>query len=293
MTKQPTFAAIDTGTNAVRLMIKRVDNNELKKGLLLRVPLRLGFDVFKYGRVTEENVLKFRRLMKAFKHLMNVYGVTAYRAVATSAMRDANNGGAIIAKVQKDTGINIEIISGAEEAKIIYSNHKSGDGNYIYVDVGGGSTEINIMLSGQLVGSFSYNIGTIRILSEAVNPVMWEKMEEDLRRLTTGVEDISIVGSGGNINKLFTIADQKDEQRNMLPVESLEELYKLMEGMTIEERIARFGFKRERADVIVPASRIFLTVAKIVGATKIYVPFIGLGDGIINDLWEKYKMYKV
>ena len=216
------YAAIDIGSNAARLLIKREEENEnlvsrkLAKVLLLRVPLRLGFDVFALGKLSDERIIKMRRLMKAYRQLMKIYEVTDYRACATSAMRDAKNGKAVINKILRETGIHIEIIDGQEEARMIYNNHveclEDRTGNFIYVDVGGGSTEINLMVNGELVQSLSYNIGTVRILSGAVKPETWSIMQDDLRRLTAGFQGINIIGSGGNINKLYRMAADKDKK---------------------------------------------------------------------------------
>ena len=229
------YAAIDIGSNAVRLLIKKVEENEnlvsrrLSKVLLLRVPLRLGFDVFSLGELSENKVIKLRRLMKAFRHLMKIYEVTDYRACATSAMRDARNGKSVIKKVLKDVGIQIEIIDGQEEARMIYNNHveclEDRTGNYIYVDVGGGSTEINLLTNGTLVQSLSYNIGTVRMLSNAVKEETWVQMKDDLARLTTDFTNINIIGSGGNINKLYRLAEKKDKKLQRMSVESLQALY--------------------------------------------------------------------
>ena len=193
------YAAIDIGSNAVRLLIKKLKadeklvNKRLEKVLLLRVPLRLGFDVFSLGEVSDVKAVKLRRLMKAFRQLMKIYEVTDYRACATSAMRDAKNGKSVLKKVLKDTGIRIEVIDGQEEARMIYNNHveclEDRTGNYIYVDVGGGSTEINLLANGELVQSLSYNIGTVRILSSAVKEGTWEQMKNDLARLTADFQD--------------------------------------------------------------------------------------------------------
>ena len=222
------YAAIDIGSNAVRLLIKKEDEDEnlvsrrLEKALLLRVPLRLGFDVFALGELSEKKAKKLRRLMKAFRQLMKIYEVTDYRACATSAMRDARNGKSVISRILKDSGINIEIINGQEEARIIYNNHieclEDRTGNYIYVDVGGGSTEINLLTNGQLVQSLSYNIGTVRMLSGAVKEETWETMRNDLARLTADFDGINIIGSGGNINKLYRMAEKKDKKKQRLPV---------------------------------------------------------------------------
>ena len=289
------YAAIDIGSNAARLLIKREEENEnlmsrkLAKVLLLRVPLRLGFDVFALGKLSDERMEKMLRLMKAYRQLMKIYEVTDYRACATSAMRDAKNGKAVINKILKQTGIHIEIIDGQEEAQMIYNNHvedlQDRTGNYLYVDVGGGSTEVNLMVNGALVQSLSYNVGTVRILSGAVQPETWLNLKDDLRRLTEGFPGINIIGSGGNINKLYRMATDKDKERQCLPIPSLRSLYDQLKPLSPEQRMRQFGLKEDRADVIVPAAEIFLTIAEVVNAEYVHVPVIGLADGIIDALY--------
>lgn len=290
------YAAIDIGSNAVRLLIKSIDREavqekKIKKVMMLRVPLRLGFDVFSIGELSEKKADKLRRLMKAFRQLMKIYDVDDYRACATSAMRDARNGRTIIKKIEKDTGIRIEIIDGQEEARMIYNNHiecmEDRLGNYMYVDVGGGSTEINLLTNGELVWSVSYNIGTVRMLSNAVKEGTWQQMEEELMKVTEGIAAINIIGSGGNINKLFRLADKKDKKLQRLPVSSLQTVYDVLKPLTPEERVEAFSLKQDRADVIVPAAEIFLKIAEVVHAEYIYVPVIGLSDGIIDNLYAK------
>ena len=290
------YAAIDIGSNAVRLLIKSIDREavqekKIKKVMMLRVPLRLGFDVFSIGELSEKKADKLRRLMKAFRQLMKIYDVDDYRACATSAMRDARNGRTIIKKIEKDTGIRIEIIDGQEEARMIYNNHiecmEDRLGKYMYVDVGGGSTEINLLTNGELVWSVSYNIGTVRMLSNAVKEGTWQQMEEELMKVTEGVAAINIIGSGGNINKLFRLADKKDKKLQRLPVSSLQTVYDVLKPLTPEERVEAFSLKQDRADVIVPAAEIFLKIAEVVHAEYIYVPVIGLSDGIIDNLYAK------
>ena len=290
------YAAIDIGSNAVRLLIKSIDREavqekKIKKVMMLRVPLRLGFDVFSIGELSEKKADKLRRLMKAFRQLMKIYDVDDYRACATSAMRDARNGRTIIKKIEKDTGIRIEIIDGQEEARMIYNNHiecmEDRLGNYMYVDVGGGSTEINLLTNGELVWSVSYNIGTVRMLSNAVKEGTWQQMEEELMKVTEGVAAINIIGSGGNINKLFRLADKKDKKLQRLPVSLLQTVYDVLKPLTPEERVEAFSLKQDRADVIVPAAEIFLKIAEVVHAEYIYVPVIGLSDGIIDNLYAK------
>ena len=296
------YAAIDIGSNAARLLIKREEENEnlvsrkLAKVLLLRVPLRLGFDVFALGKLSDERMEKMLRLMKAYRQLMKIYEVTDYRACATSAMRDAKNGKAVINKILKQTGIHIEIIDGQEEAQMIYNNHvedlQDRTGNYLYVDVGGGSTEVNLMVNGALVQSLSYNVGTVRILSGAVKPETWLTMKDDLTRLTQGFQGINIIGSGGNINKLYRMAKDKDKESQRLPVSTLQALYEQLKPLTPEQRMKEFGLKEDRADVIVPAAEIFLTIAQIVKAEYVHVPVIGLADGIIDALYLRDQQRK-
>lgn len=295
--EKATYAAIDIGSNAVRLLIKSIDsdadsNEKLKKEILLRVPLRLGFDVFTIGELSPKKVEKLKRLMKAYRQLMKIYEVDDYEACATSAMRDARNGKEVIRRIAKETDIHIQLIDGQEEARRIYSNHieclEDRQGNYMYVDVGGGSTEVNLLTNGQLLCSFSYNIGTVRMLSQAVTPEAWQQMEEGLRRMTAGLETINIIGSGGNINKLYRLADKKDKKHQRLSVASLRQLYDQLKPLTLEERMKTFSLKPDRADVIVPAAEIFLKIAEIISATYIHVPVLGLADGMIDGIYAKH-----
>ncbi len=288
------YEASDVGSNAVRLLIKGVDkeaatpDEKFSKELLLRVPLRLGFDVFTLGKLSDTKAVKLKRLMKAFRQLMKIYEVADYRACATSAMRDAKNGTLLLQKIEKDTGIHIDIIDGKEEAAIIYNNHMEyfadRRGNYIYVDVGGGSTEINFLTDGELIYSASYNVGTVRILSNAINEDVWTDMKNDLMKLSELYSDINIIGSGGNINKLFRLADKKDKKQQRMTVATLGELYDTLKVLPLEERARQFKLKADRADVIIPAAEIYLTIAERVKAEYNYVPIIGLSDGIIDKL---------
>ena len=288
------LAAIDIGSNAARLLIKNVEmsGNEiltLRKCLFLRIPLRLGMDVFGSGRISNEREEEFVRTMKAFKQLMKVYHVRKYRACATSAMRDAANGRDIIAKAVKNTGLDIETISGDEESQIVYDNHyrlMSGPGNYLYVDVGGGSTEVTLVCDGRKVYSHSYNIGTIRMLRGKVAEGAMEAMSEELSKVFSCHEKIIIIGSGGNINKLYRLASKEKHLDGLLPLCELTEWYRRLTELSIEKRMEVFGLKPDRADVIVPAALIFIVIAKSVGADSIMVPNLGLADGIINDLLD-------
>ena len=292
-----TYAAIDIGSNAVRLLIKRLNNPDtlpvFNKVLLLRVPLRLGFDVFSSGEISERKHKDLIRLMKAYKHLMKIYDVADYRACATSARRDAANGSKIIKSVEKASGIRIEIIDGQEEARMIYNNHietmKGHKGNFMYVDVGGGSTEINLLTDGVLVCSRSYNIGTVRILNGAVLESEWNRLRRDMKDLAASYPDINLIGSGGNINRLFKMAEHRDKRYPRMTVASLKALYEKLQPLSVEERMEEYNMKQDRADVIVPAGNIFLTIAEITRSTYIYVPVIGLSDGIIDELYTKHK----
>ena len=292
--KKVNYAAIDVGSNAVRLLIKGVDkeamtpDEKFSKELLLRVPLRLGFDVFTLGALSDAKAVKLKRLMKAFKQLMKIYDVVDYRACATSAMRDAKNGSVVLKNIEKDTGIHIDVIDGKEEAAIIYNNHMEcitdRTGNYMYVDVGGGSTEINFLTNGELIYSNSYNIGTVRMLSNAVDEEAWITLREDLTKLYEFYPNINLIGSGGNINKLFRLAEKKDKKLQRMTISSLEDLYEALKILPLEERVKQFKLKMDRADVIIPAAEIYLFIANIVKPEYIYVPIIGLSDGIIDNL---------
>lgn len=298
--KSVSYAAIDIGSNAARLLVKRIKrecDGEIKssKEILLRVPLRLGFDVFKLGRISEKRAKNMMRLMKVYNHLMKIYDVSDYRACATSAMRDAENGLDIIKNIKKTVGLDIEIITGQEEAKMVYNNHiecvEDRNGNYMYVDVGGGSTEINLLSQGQLVCSRSYNIGTVRMLNNAVANGEWERLRTDMSQAAVDYPDTNIIGSGGNINKLYKMLgnDEKDTEQKRMPIDSLQKLHGQLKVLSVEERMDKFNLKPDRADVIVPAGDIFLTIASLIKARYIYVPVIGLSDGIIDGLYAKNK----
>lgn len=290
------YAAIDIGSNAVRLLIKHVEEDingvpHFSKVLLLRVPLRLGFDVFAMGKISEKKEKDMIRLMKSYRHLIKIYDVDNYRACATSAMRDAENGMYIIKRIRKKTDIPIEIIDGQEEAKMIYNNHieqmEDRKGNYMYVDVGGGSTEINLLSQGELVCSRSYNIGTVRILNQAVKESEWNRLRTDMAELALSYPQTNLIGSGGNINKLYRLAEKKDKKQLRMTVTTLRQLHESLKGLSVEERMTQFNLKPDRADVIVPAGEIFLTIADLMQATYIYVPVIGLSDGIIDSLYAR------
>ena len=288
------LAAIDVGSNAARLLIKHVDidvdgNRSLNKLLFLRIPLRLGMDVFGDGRISKDRGMEFLSAMKAYKQLMKVYHVRKYRACATSAMRDAKNGKALMKRIKNKAHVNLEIISGDEESGIIYDNHLANlpsQGAFLYVDVGGGSTEISFICNGQRIFGQSFNVGTIRLLKGKVKKNDLMALKTEVTKVTSGYDNIKIIGSGGNINKLFRLANKK-KKLEALPVDVLHKLYDSLSKMSVEERMVAYELKLDRADVIVPAAEIFLHVAASSKAKEIIVPNIGLADGIINDLLLK------
>lgn len=290
--KEFNLAAIDVGSNAARLLVKTVSIDldgrlSQRKALFLRVPLRLGMEVFKKGKISREKEEAFLRTMKAYRQLMKVFKVRDYRACATSAMRDAKNGRQVMDRVNEATGLGLKIISGDEESQIIYDIHLSqlqDDNNYLYVDVGGGSTEVTFISQGQRVMSHSYNIGTVRMLSEAVKAEELQHVRNGLGKVAAGYGDITIIGSGGNINKLYRIAPKRDKTEGRLPVDTLVRLHDRLAKMSLQERMDVFNMKPDRADVIVPAAEIFMMVAQSVGAKAIKVPNVGLADGLINDM---------
>lgn len=291
------FAAIDIGSNAIRLLINNIETtgivSDFKKTAFLRVPIRLGEDVFTKNEISEEKKQRLIDAMQGFSHIMKAYCVTDYRACATSAMRDAKNGKDITDTILKESGINIEIISGQEEADIIYeagglSNVMDKSRNYLYVDVGGGSTEVVVYSDQQKITSNSFQLGTVRMLVNAV------KEDED-KRFKTWLKDIykkyaplSIVASGGNINKVHKMLGKREKE--YLNYTETKVLFDALKGMSYEERIQNFKLNTYRADVIIPALKIFLTVGKICKVNEIYVPKVGLVDGIIHHLYaEKNK----
>lgn len=293
------IAAIDIGSNGARLLIKNVvedagGNCEFSKVLFLRIPLRLGKDVFTIGKITPERERMMMCMIKSFKQLMKLYNVVAYRACATSAMRDADNGKKVIKRIRRKTGIGIEIIPGGEEARLLCDNSMelgyARNGNYVYVDVGGGSTEISIISDGRMVDSRSYNIGTLRILGGAVEEGTVDTMRSELASYAA-CPGMSIIGSGGNINKLCRIygGGKGKKDKGTLPVEGLRKIYGDMKGMTYRERIDRYSLKPDRADVIIPAAELFLTVADALGCEIVHVPNISLADCIIDRLYKKLR----
>ncbi len=285
------YAAIDIGTNAARLFVGYVQSKKkeiyVKKVSLTRIPLRLGEDVFSTGEISEKRYIRFEKTMLAFKHLMNAYEVVAYRACATSAMREAKNAEKIKTELLKKTGINLEIISGEEEAAIIYGNFFSGnfDGSktYLFIDVGGGSTEISVLRNGEKVDARSFDLGTLRMLKNKVKNTIWDQMHEWLNHLKDIYGEMDAIGSGGNINKLFKLMDKRNS--DVVHVYELESMERFLASMSFDERIEKLRLKPDRADVIAPAARIYLTAMKFAGIDRMHVPKTGLADAIVYKLF--------
>ena len=289
------FAAIDIGSNAVRLLIKSIvpgdSSDSFEKVLMVRVPLRLGQESFVTGKINGDKEKQLIRLMKAFKHLIKVYNVTDYRACATAAMREAKNSTALVKEIRKETDLKIEIINGQEEASIIYESHfgdnLNKDQNYVFVDVGGGSTELSLMINGELSVSKSYDIGTVRLLNDKVKAGEFERLNHDLSEWNELYKVNDIIGSGGNIIKLNSLA--KTRKNTKLSLQKLEELNNTLKQFTVDELITNYKLKPDRADVITHAGDIYITVAKGVGASHVIVPTIGLADGIVHMLYVQWK----
>ena len=288
------LAAIDIGSNAARLLITEVIESKgasphFNKLNLFRVPIRLGFDVFESKNISSEKTEMLIQTLKSFRHLINAYQITQIKACATSAMRDAENAQKILSIVKKETGLDIEVISGEMEALIVYENHIAEyldkDHSYMYIDVGGGSTEISVFGNGQLTFNKSFNIGTIRLLKNKIEADDWDQMKEEIKIATKGHKDIIGIGSGGNINKIFSMSKKKDGKP--LHIDLLRDYYKELNAFTVEERIINYNLREDRADVIVPALQIYINAMRWVGCEEIYVPKIGLADGLIHHLWEE------
>jgi exopolyphosphatase/guanosine-5'-triphosphate,3'-diphosphate pyrophosphatase len=287
------LAAIDIGSNAARLLISDVSTSngkaEFNKVNLVRVPLRLGFDVFDKKEISPEKTDMILHTIKAYKHLIEAYKVDHLKAAATSAMRDAVNARAIIDQVQKETGILIEVISGGSEASLIYENHIAENMDtsnaYLYIDVGGGSTELTFFAESKLVFSASFNIGTIRLLKGQVDDTQWETMKEFIKKETRVYTDhIIAIGSGGNINKIFSLSKRKEGKS--LSLDMLKDYYKEFSSFELRERMRVYKLREDRADVIVPALLIYINAMRWANAPEIFVPRIGLADGLIQHLYE-------
>jgi exopolyphosphatase/guanosine-5'-triphosphate,3'-diphosphate pyrophosphatase len=287
------LAGIDIGSNAIRLLVVNVitENNApapvFKKSAIVRVPIRLGEDAFLKGKISENNAIRMQKAMQAFSLLMDVHGVKKYKACATSAMREASNSVEIVQSVFNSTGIEIDIIDGKKEAEIIFSTDLSAiidvKKSYLYVDVGGGSTELTVFSNGKIINSKSFKIGTVRLLNKESKQFIWKTMEKWIKENTLHLRSLSVIGSGGNINKLFKMSEKPIGKT--LSLHYLETQYEFLSSMSYEDRITVLGLNPDRADVIIPATKIYISAMKWSDSHKIHVPKIGLADGIIKNLY--------
>ncbi len=287
------YAAIDIGSNAVRLLISNIiemkgEPVQFKKSSLVRVPIRLGEDVFMKGKISKENRARMTDTMEAFKLLMKSHKVVKYKACATSAMREAENGKELVELISKQTGVNIDIIDGEEEATIIAATDLNAfikpEKTYLYVDVGGGSTEFSVIHKGNKVDSKSFKIGTVRLLKDIVKNKTWQELQDWIESKTKDFSNLEVIGSGGNINKIFKLSGKA--QSKPLTYFYLSSYFKMLQSYSYEERIYKLELNQDRADVIIPACRIYLSAMKWSGAKNIYVPKIGLSDGIIKSMYN-------
>jgi exopolyphosphatase/guanosine-5'-triphosphate,3'-diphosphate pyrophosphatase len=292
------FAAIDIGSNAVRLLLSAVfelgNCTTFRKMSLIRMPIRLGDDAFSQKRISEDKASQLIQTMMGFIHLINAYRPLNYMACATSAMREAENSSEICERIIEQTGINVDIIDGKKEAQILLENNGTklfnGSGNYLYVDIGGGSTEITLFSQGLSIASGSFNIGTIRILKKLVSNAEWVQMQHWLNKHTAPCDSLVAIGSGGNINKTFRLANCKTGKP--LSDNKIREVCRFLKDFSVPQRITKLGLRPDRADVIVPALRIYLKVMKWAGIKKIYAPEVGLADGMVRILYDKFKQSK-
>ncbi len=294
------LAAIDIGSNAARLLISEASpkaNGEMDftKVNLVRVPLRLGIDVFATGTISGKRADSLVNTIKAYKLLLDVYEVKYLKAAATSAMRDATNGLQILDRVKRETGMDIRVITGQEEASYIYENHVAENmdktKSYLYIDVGGGSTELTLFSGNRLVFKESFNIGTIRLLQNKVTEQHWQQMKDFLKTQLRGNNQVIAIGSGGNINKIFSLSKRKEGKP--LSLDLLKDYYKEFSSFSVEERIHLYNLREDRADVIVPALQIYVNVMRWTDIMEIFVPKIGLADGLVRSLYNEIHQLKM
>jgi exopolyphosphatase/guanosine-5'-triphosphate,3'-diphosphate pyrophosphatase len=290
------IAAIDIGSNAARLQISSVLHDggytSFKKVEYVRFPLRLGHDVFSYGSLTPESEARTIKLMQCFKLLIELHEVEGYMACATSAMRESSNGSEVVARIAKETGIQIHIIDGSKEAELINNVvvQSLEDGQYLHIDVGGGSTELNLYFNRQKIISKSFKIGSVRLLEGKESKGAWQKMERWIEDNIDTMEPVTAVGTGGNISKLFNLVSKTSE--NATSLAELQRMRDYIASFSQEERVHKLRLNADRADVIVPASDIYISAMKWAGANEILVPDLGLKDGIIQLVYEKLKFNK-
>ena len=293
MTHVTKYGAIDVGSNAIRLLVftvTQIDGKppKFKKTSLIRVPIRLGADVFTTRFMSEMNVNRMIDAMSAYRLLLKTHGVSRYRACATSAMREASNGPEVVERIKKATGIQIEIIDGEIEADLIaatnFGKFISTEKTFLYVDVGGGSTEFTLYSQGRVIVSRSFKLGTVRILNDMVRESMWTQIESWIREITAPYEKIHVIGSGGNINSIYNKSGKKIGKP--LSYLFLSNYFERLKSMTYHDRIYELDMNQDRADVIIPATKIYLSAMKWSRAKNIYVPKIGLADGMVRRMHE-------
>ena len=289
------FAAIDVGSNAIRVLISNIIESKegvyFQKNALVRAPIRLGEDSFTLGEISKKNIKRMVKAMRAFKLLMKVHGVSHYQAFATSALREANNSIEVIDHVKKKAGIKIEIIDGRKEAEVIsyskLSEFLNSQKTFLFVDVGGGSTEFTIIDEGKRISSKSFKIGTVRLINDLVDDRVWKAIQGWIEKNAKPYRKITLIGSGGNINKLFKLSNIKEGKP--LSLIKLNQIYLELESLTYEERLLKFELNPDRADVIIPAAKIYLKSLEWSGGQKIYVPKFGLTDGMIKYMYKNGK----
>ncbi len=286
------LAAIDIGSNAIRFQISTVLENGpkviFKKLEYVRFPLRLGHDVFATGKISPKSIEKFKKLMTAYKLLIELYEATDYMFCATSAMRESENGYALAEEIEKELGISIEIIDGNREAEFINRAIQSylSDNTYLHIDVGGGSTELNLYTGGKKIKTRSFKIGSVRVLENHDSPVMWEDMEKWVKdNVKKELGKVTAVGTGGNISKMYELAQLKPHR--LMSFKKMTEVRDMIEGHSIEDRIYKLQMNPDRADVIIPASRIYMKVMEWANAKYIFVPDVGLKDGMLLHLYDR------
>lgn len=286
------LAAIDIGSNSIRLLVSNVitdkKNTLFKKSSLTRLPIRLGSDAFGKGKISKKNILKLKTGMQAYRRIMEVHEVEMYRACATSALREASNGQEVTEMLLEETGVNIELIDGKEEARIIFNSEmissiRDQEDTFLYIDVGGGSTELTLFYKDQIRASRSFKIGTIRLLKDMVHKENWDEMRDWIRAETKGLDDILMVGSGGNINRTFKMSDKKAGQA--LSLDYIETTYNLLQKFTPEERMIKFDLNPDRADVITHALKIYKSAMNWSGSERMLVPKKGLADGMVRNMF--------
>ncbi|MBL30366.1 MAG: exopolyphosphatase [Flavobacteriaceae bacterium] len=285
------FAAIDIGSNALRVLVANVftDKNghvDFYKNSLIRVPVRLGQDTFTLGEITNGNIRRIIKAINIFKNIIRIHKVTKYKAYATSALREARNCDVIVELIKNKTGIMVELIDGVKEASLISSvrffENIDKKLNFLYVDVGGGSTELSIISNGIKIQEKSFKIGSVRLLNNYVDSDIWDEIKDWIKENTNGIDDLFLIGTGGNINKIYKITSSKND--NIITLNELKNFKNIIYQLSYSERIIKYQLNPDRADVILPALKIYLNVLKWSGASKILVPRIGLSDGIIQEL---------